>query len=83
MERKYSYGHNLTIAEIQKISAFSNKMIRNTLFKDERYTVSFDIQMAYRLIKKGYKCVVWGGLYNNVHVFIFRKRRISTRTLPF
>ncbi len=83
MERKYSYGHNLTIAEIQKILPFSNKTIKRALMNESNYTISFDVQMAYRLLKKGYKCIIWGGIYNDVYVFVFKKKRIKTRSLPF
>ena len=81
--QKYIYGHNLTEKEIRRKYPFSMRKVKKSVYKDKRYTITFDVLMAYSYRIKGYSVVTWGGTYNGVSVFIFRKSRISARALPF
>ena len=79
----YVYGHKLDAEEIERRYPFSMHKVRKSIYNNKRYTVTFDILMAYSFRLKGYKVVSWGGLYKGVLVFIFRKARIKASELPF
>ena len=81
--QKYIYGHNLTEKEIRKKYPFSMRKVKKNVYKNKRYTVTFDVLMAYTYRIQGYSVVTWGGTYKGVSVFVFRKARISARALPF
>ena len=83
MNENYIYGHDLTIKEISERCKFTKEYVSRTLIKNKHYTVTFDIKMAYSYKQRGYKIIVWGGLYENVLVFVFQKKCVNLRSMPF
>ena len=83
MRQKEMYGHNLTIKEIAEKYHYTKEYVSRTLIKNPKYTVTFDAKLAYAYKKRGYKVLVWGGLYEGMLVFVFAKKRVNVRTLPF
>ena len=81
--QKYIYGHNLTEKEIRRKYPYSMRKVRKSVIRCKRYTVTFDVLMAYSYREQGYSVVSWGGVFEGVNVFIFRKARISAYSLPF
>ncbi len=80
---QFMYGHKLDAEEIRKKYPFCNVKVSERIAKSKIYTITFDARMAYSYRRKGYNVIVWGGIYRGVTVFVFRKRRISMRSLPF
>jgi len=83
MREKELYGHGLTIKEISEQCNYTKEYVSRALIKNKHYTVTFDVKMAYSYKQRGYKVIVWGGLYENVLVFVFQKKRVNVRSLPF
>ena len=79
----YIYGHGLDEKEIRRKYPFSMQTVNKKIIKCKRYTVTFDVLMAYRYKIEGYSVISWGGIYNGVNVFVFRKTRIRACSLPF
>lgn len=77
------YGHSLDANCIKKKFPYSNMKVSKRIINSNRFTITFDIQMAYSYRSSGYSVVAWGGIYNGMNVFVFRKRRVSVRSLPF
>ena len=83
MREKELYGHSLTVKEISEITNYTRETVSRKLLKNKNYTVTFDIKMAYSYKLRGYSVVVWGGLFEGMLVFVFKKKRINVRSLPF
>lgn len=81
--RKYIYGHNKSLRQIQTEYPFENVELDKKLALSAQYTVTFDVYLAYELRKKGYKAVAWGAIYKRKRVFVIEKRRIQISELPF
>lgn len=77
------YGHKLTIKEIAEKYNYTKEYVSRVLIKNPKYTVTYDVKLAYAYKQRGYKVLVWGGLYEGVLVFVFAKKRVNVRTLPF
>lgn len=83
MREKELYGHGLTIKEISERCNYTKVCVSRKLLKNPKYTVTFDVKLAYSYKMRGYKVLVWGGIYEGVLVFVFAKKRVNVRTLPF
>lgn len=83
MREKELYGHSLTVKEISEITNYTRETVSRKLLKNKNYTVTFDIKMAYSYKLRGYSVVVWGGLFEGMLVFVFKKKRLNVRSLPF
>ena len=83
MREKEIYGHGLTIKEISERCNYTKACVSRKLLKNPKYTVTFDVKLAYSYKMRGYKVLVWGGLYEGVLVFVFAKKRVNVRSLPF
>ena len=83
MREKELYGHSLTVKEISEITYYTRETVSRKLLKNKNYTVTFDIKMAYSYKLRGYSVVVWGGLFEGMLVFVFKKKRVNVRSLPF
>lgn len=83
MREKELYGHSLTVKEISEITNYTRETVSRKLLKNKNYTVTFDIKMAYSYKLRGYSVVVWGGLFEGMLVFVFKKKRVNVRSLPF
>lgn len=83
MREKELYGHSLTVKEISEITNYTRETVSRKLLKNKNYTVTFDIKMAYFYKLRGYSVVVWGGLFEGMLVFVFKKKRLNVRSLPF
>lgn len=83
MREKELYGHNLTIREIAEKYNYTREYVSRKLIKNNNYTVTFDPKLAYAYKQRGYKVIVWGGLFEGVLVFVFAKKRLNLRSLPF
>ena len=82
-EQVFVYGHELDETEIIHKYPFSLKWMKKKHLKKNKYTVTFDVRMAYAYRCKGYKIVLWGGWYRKMRVFVFKKQRITKEELPF
>lgn len=83
MREKELYGHSLTVKEISEITNYTRETVSRKLLKNKNYTVTFDIKMAYSYKLRGYSVVVWGGLFEGMLVFVFKKKRVNVQKLPF
>ena len=83
MREKELYGHSLTVKEISEITNYTRETVSRKLLKNKNYTVTFDIKMAYSYKLRGYSVVVWGGLFEGMLVFVFKKKCVNVRSLPF
>ena len=79
----YIYDHELEEKEIRRKYPFSMRRVNSRVIRCKRYTITFDVLMAYSYRIQGYSIVSWGGIYKGENVFIFRKKRISACSLPF
>ena len=79
----YIYGHELEEKEIRRKYPYSMRRVDGRVIRCKRFTVTFDVLMAYSYREQGYSIVSWGGIYKGVNVFVFRKSRISAYSLPF
>lgn len=79
----YVYGHELDEREIRRQYPYSMKKISKHILMSSFNTITFDVLMAYSYRIQGYSIVSWGGLYKGENVFIFRKQRIRSCSLPF
>lgn len=81
--KKYIYGHNKSLRQIQTEYPFENVEIDKKLALSAQYTVTFNVYLAYELRKKGYKAVAWGAMYKQRHVFVINKKPMPLSELPF
>lgn len=82
-EQFYVYGHELTEKEIRLKHKYTLTKITKSIYDNERYTITFDVRAAYAYMLRGYKVIIWGGLYKGVIAFVFDRKRVDVRTLPF
>lgn len=81
--RKYVYGHNKTIKQIRKEYPFDKGEADKKLILSAKYTVTYDIYLAYELRRKGYKALVWGAIYKSKRVYVIEKKPMPLSYLPF
>lgn len=73
-----TYGRAETSAEIiEKYPLQMGKLTENemVILFSPKYTLTFDIHLAFKMREDGVKVLIWGKMYENECVFLFERKQ--------